>query len=477
MKKLKILLGVIIFFVILVVVMLKLGDFLVPKWNDEWLNTSTVKNFYNLEKNSLDVLAVGSSHVIKGFSSLELYKNYGISAYGLGTEQQSPYNSLAFIKESLKTQKEKVVLLEMHMFFEETPEPQNRKGFDNMKLSFNKIEAAYKDSVQRNSFENFASLIFPILRYHSRFSEVLSNKEEPLGPPNYRGYSLSSEVCGNLDYVTLDESIKEEKPFIADYEEYLEKIINYCKKKNIGLILYKNPDMDWDMQRYNAVKRVADKFNVPYIDFNLEKISKEIDFLYAADCELLNHTNIYGAEKITNYLGKYIKENYEIEDKRGNEKYSYLEKQLEEYNDAVQNGKIVNMFDVAQYVEAIKKENYSVVYVKNQFVNTNNENYNKIINGLGLTLQKVEKPNYYAIFENGVLKEEEGSDEVLDVKTVIDVNRPVQINTQSGSIVFEGEERSCFHPGIEILVYNNKTNQLLECSFINLDNGAIVMGR
>ena len=96
MKILKSILGIIIFLIILVFVMLKLGDFVIPEWNDEWLNTSTVKNFYDLDKNSIDVFAVGSSHIIKGFSSLELYKNYGISAYGLGTEQQSLMNSYAW---------------------------------------------------------------------------------------------------------------------------------------------------------------------------------------------------------------------------------------------------------------------------------------------------------------------------------------------------------------------------------------------
>ena len=76
MKKfLKIFICLIVFIIILVLILLKVGEFLVPEWNDEWGNTSIVKNFYALEKNSIDVLAVGSSHVIKGFSALELFEN------------------------------------------------------------------------------------------------------------------------------------------------------------------------------------------------------------------------------------------------------------------------------------------------------------------------------------------------------------------------------------------------------------------
>ena len=128
-------------------------------------------------------------------------------------------------------------------------------------------------------------------------------------------------------------------------------------------------------------------------------------------------------------------------------------------------------------MDDLKNENFSVIYLKSNLINTNDENYNKIITGIGLDAQKLEKPNYYAIFENGKLKEEEGSDEVLAIETVVNEDKKVQLNTQSSSIYFEGIERSCFHPGLIIVVYNNKTNQVIESSYINLDNGAIVMGR
>ena len=46
----------------------------------------------------------------------------------------------------------------------------------------------------------------------------------------------------------------------------------------------------------------------------------------------LNHTNIFGAEKVTNYLGKYLSEHYQFEDKRNNPEYDYLDKQAKEYS-------------------------------------------------------------------------------------------------------------------------------------------------
>lgn len=478
MKKIKIIISVIIFLIITIFVLLKIGEILVPEWNDEWGNTSIVKNFYALDKNSIDVLAVGSSHVIKGFSALELFRNYGISAYGLGTEQQSLMNSLAWIKESLKTQNEKIVLLEAHMFFEETPEPQNRKGMDNMKLSLNKIECAYYDSIQRNSFENFVSLLFPITRYHSRWSEVLNECGKTTEVyPNYRGYSFSNEICGNKEYKTLDENIKEEEQFFWEYEKILVKTINYCKKNNVELILYKGPDMDWDMKRHNAVKRVADENGITFLDFNLKELSEEINFDYANDCEFLNHTNIFGAEKVSNYLGKYISENYQIEDKRENPEYEYLTKQVEEYSCVVENGKIVDYFDPQQYIEALKSKNLTVVYVKNCNMNDGSEKFKGLINALGFNMDKVNMPNFCAIYENGEIVFEEGSNENIKLERKVDGFNDLKINTGNLSINFSGTEESLSYPGFNVFIYNNKTNSIVESSFIGFQNGNTVMGR
>ena len=174
------------FLVILIIVIDFVGQIFIPRWNDEWIATPIIKDFYDLPKNSLDVLAVGSSQVVRGFSGLELYKNYGISAYGIGTGQQSIQSSYAWIKESTKTQNEKVVCLEIKMLFEDTPEEQNRKALDNMKFSSNKLESIIDIAWKEKSYETFISYLFPITRFHSRWKEIGSeNFIEEIKATNY----------------------------------------------------------------------------------------------------------------------------------------------------------------------------------------------------------------------------------------------------------------------------------------------------
>ena len=236
-------------------------------------------------------------------------------------------------------------------------------------------------------------------------------------------------------------------------------------------------DMDWDIERHNRVEKIAKENDITFFDFNMKDLMNEVDLLYAADTSRNNHLNIYGAEKTTNYLGEYIKEHYDIEDKRGKDEYKHLDRQLEQYNNDVQNAKIVNIFNPNEYIEALNQKNFTVILVKNNLPNATTLEYNKMINDLGLDISKVYKSNYYAIIEDGKVIAEEGADQNIHLETMVDTVRPVIIDTQKASINFEGTEQSNFHQGFDVLVYNNKSNNVVESSYINFENGIPVIGR
>ena len=365
------------------------------------------------------------------------------------------------------------------MLFEDTPEAQNRKGVDSMKFGLPKLECMINDAIQGKSYESFISYLFPLTRFHSRWKEFgTDNFIEKCETVNYRGYSFNNEMCGNLSYMYLEENIPYESTITENRLKYFNKIVNYCEKENIGLVLFKMPDMDWDIERHNAIKNFATQHNLTYIDFNMKDMVEKIEFDYSKDCENDNHLNIYGAEKVTNYLGNYIKENYEIKDVRENEEYSYLKEQANQYNYIVDNGKLVNIFDPGKYIEALKNENFTVIFVKNNLVSDNSENYiNLISKDLEFDINKVSQANYCMIWENGKIKLEQGSDQNIHIETDIDEDKKLIINTENSSINFQGIERSNFHPGFDILVYNNKNDTLIESSYINFENGMTTMGR
>ena len=72
------------------------------------------REFYNMEKDTVDVLFLGTSHSYCGFSPQDFYDLHGIRSYNLGSSRQGIWLSYYWLKEALKTQKPKIVVKEVH---------------------------------------------------------------------------------------------------------------------------------------------------------------------------------------------------------------------------------------------------------------------------------------------------------------------------------------------------------------------------
>ena len=69
--------------------------------------------FYEMEKNTVDVLFLGSSHCYCGFSPQEFYDRCGIRSYNLGSSRQSTWLSYYWLREALKTQTPQAVVMDV----------------------------------------------------------------------------------------------------------------------------------------------------------------------------------------------------------------------------------------------------------------------------------------------------------------------------------------------------------------------------
>ncbi len=70
-------------------------------------------------------------------------------------------------------------------------------------------------------------------------------------------------------------------------EEYLKKIIYFCKDKGINLILYTSPhyspskeESSWFDPIENYTNSLAKKENIPYLNFNFSEMSKKQELFY-----------------------------------------------------------------------------------------------------------------------------------------------------------------------------------------------------
>lgn len=291
--------------------------------NKQFDGVLTLQNYYAQKKGSVDVLLVGSSQMGVNLNGDTLWENYGISFYNLWGMYQPFYSSYYYIKEAIKVNCPKIVVLEVSAASYGDTEPlsqlANTLGFRH--FSANRLSAVNSCADVSERAEMF--LGFP--EYHMRYSELTAidfeNYPWSKGLENYKGdlaiYGYSENEIATADLCGFSA--------IDDKQEYyLRAIIELCRENGLPLVLVKTPTYsDNNTHRhtaYNTVGLIAEEQNVPYINYNL--LFDEIGFT-SSDYVPDGHLNVYGARKVAEHFGQYLKDNYSeiLADHRGDPEY------------------------------------------------------------------------------------------------------------------------------------------------------------
>lgn len=324
---------------------------LVPKYQTGIVEGSMIEEYYKDDVQH-EVLFVGDCEVYENFSTITLWEKYGISSYIRGSAQQLTWQSYYLLEDALRYETPKVVVFNVLAlkYNEPQSEAYNRMSIDGMRWSSSKVNNI-KASMTED--ENFIDYVFPILRYHSRWSELTTDDFKHLFTKDlvtHNGYYMRVDVKPQGEF-------PEPKPLI-DYTlgekamGYMQKMVDLCKEKDIELILIKAPTEfphwydEWDAQ----VVEFARENDVPYI--NYIPFQDEIGLDMSQDTyDAGLHLNTQGAEKMADYFGAYLVENYELTDYRDNEKYakSWQEKvdfynamKQQQYDELEQYGELVS---------------------------------------------------------------------------------------------------------------------------------------
>ena len=194
-------------------------------------------------------------------------------------------------------------------------------AIDGMRFSSDKIEAA-RASMMKD--EQMPEYIFPLLRYHDRITQLTGEDLTYLlyrPTLTYNGYYMVTDVKPVT--VAPEEEPLTESEFGEKACEYLDKIRNLCENEGIELVLYKAPSLYpyWHEEWEKQVKDYAKKYQLRY--YNL--LEAEIGLDYSTDTyDAGMHFNVYGAEKIADYIGGRLQDECGLKSRRG-------EQRLEKY--------------------------------------------------------------------------------------------------------------------------------------------------
>ena len=293
---------------------------LMPKYMGDIVEGALISEYYK-ETTDHDVVFVGDCEVYENFSPITMWEDYGITSYIRGSAQQLIWQSYYLLEETLKYEKPEAVVFNVLSMKYDTPQKEayNRMTLDGMKWSKSKVDDIRASMMED---EEFADYVFPILRYHSRWQELTSDDFKYLftrRPVSQSGYYM------RIDVKPAQTFPKPKK--LANYEfgenswKYLEKMRKLCEEKGIQLILVKAPSLypawydEWDEQ----IKEYAKTYELPY--YNFLELTDEVGIDFTKDTyDGGLHLNLSGAEKMGAYFGKILRDEFQIPDRRNDEK-------------------------------------------------------------------------------------------------------------------------------------------------------------
>lgn len=337
---------------------------------------SQVAAFYQQPENTVDVLNMGSSRIFMNVNPAVLWETYGIASFDLCAGAQPLWNTYYFLEEALKTQSPRVIVLDTYFacLAEEYSNevPRDIKSLFPLKLSLTKLRAL-QASIPT---ERLGPMGMEFFQYHGRYQELDRNDftntqvEYLFAPDNpdilssWKGYVCNFALTPfekRTDKVAKTECVE----LYPKVEEYLRKIIELAQSKNIDVLLVQAPfpDNQHDYPEImNSVARLAAEYGVPFVDFDAS-CRDQMD--YSTDFADNFHLSPSGAARYSGILGGYLKEHYDLPDRRGEAGYESWDTFAVCYHSRISDQQLHSAWtDLTGYLEllAALPENYEILF-------------------------------------------------------------------------------------------------------------------
>lgn len=261
---------------------------------------------------SIDVLVVGDSLALNGYLPVVTWHEYGYTTYVLSTLAQNLTDGDTMLHLALRNQHPRYVIFEVQGLFDEI-------DFD-------------------DAFMSYASSIFPVLRYHSRWRELsavdftLTQQEQDYEyKPRHGAVYEHATVPVDEETLAAYMAPTDDVEAIDDFNSwYFAQMLAYCRSVGATPILVSTPcPSSWDMAHHNAISAWAKKQGVDYYDFNL--LTEEMGIDWSTDSkDGGEHLNINGAQKLSRYLGELLVKKYDLPDHRGDQRYARWDEDYQE---------------------------------------------------------------------------------------------------------------------------------------------------
>lgn len=455
----------ILFFAVLGLVVSSVYNVL--KWKDTTGGyQSVVEQLYATPEDTIDVVFVGSSHCFCGIHPPVLWREHGIAAFDMsvsGQDKDSAYHDLI---ELYKTQNPSVIYVDLYalLFDEHAVESNVYRNYLCLDTSLNSIALVnkYIPEEDRKAFY----FRFPII--HTRYREL----------KKYDFLTYPTNTFGRGEYYEMRIGGSWENPDALN-----DNVIGELSEKNRGwltdmidLAKAHNTTMEFivipfavkpaEQEILNAAEELLKGAGCSYTDFN--KMVAQLGLSLQDDYSDEFHLNIYGAEKLTAFLGKGLLEKYDLPDHRGDAAYHQWDDDLRWYENVKIRSRITNAAGPDEYVSGIMQfsDGVTVVSLEGDFLNAEID-YFELLEPMGMLYSEYVSGGKW-LYKDGTLRKLGENDQSAG-EIYYDLNRYDRIR-----VGYYGEQNS-----YNIMIGRNGYQTSAPLTFVTYDTflGEVVTNR
>lgn len=432
------------------------------------------QRFYGAEDNTIDVLFFGNSHAHCTVDQGLLWTGYGIAGYTMSAGAQNIDSTYYFIKEALHSQRPEVIVVEvMGAIGGEIKNTEVDVYRNLMGMEWSGNSAQYLSYLSTNmdmshSWKQEIAWKVPI--FHTRYREISEEDfEDPI--PFMRGYRGSFDVVPYDMPLILENETMELNPARM---EMLQNILDLSREEDIPLVLFAAPFYLNDEQQlqFNKIAEIAEENQVAFIDFN--HLYSEIGLNFQQDMRDDGHLNNMGAAKVTAYLAEYLKENYDIPDRRGEEGYELWEENALYLRNKTLSWNLETAEDINAYLQIISEveDEQIVILALNGNYEALGDVYLESLKLLGVTEEEYRNGGVWVWKGRSRILYLQGKEYSKCISTIlgeIHVDSALSYNeteeaVEQAHLVINSKDYHMVDNGVNIIVYNEKLNQIVDAA-------------
>lgn len=437
------------------------------------LNPSRKSDFLSFSKPGYDVLFLGDSHMQDAAIPMVIWDQYGVTSMNLATSAMRVSSSYWVLKNALEYCKPKVVVLELsYLVDDKIVLPTTRPFFDALPLSKLKYDAAF-DLFEEDT-ASALDFIFPFMHFHNRWNDLKESDFKKHQPSYLFGY------CP--EYKTSVRELPQQTKAVYKTDnnistEYVKKIIELCLDEDIDILLCGIPFCVSPKSQNDLTYgfHLSKQYGINYLspDEILENINLYTDFNDHIDDN--SHLNFSGASKFSEYIGKYLQENYSLTDHRSDDQY----KNWNEYYDGYyyfKKSSFPSETDVYHYlIKCTDKDFLYFIEINNTDI-TRSSLFVDLFNNIGINIDQL-SPNtsyLYILDHENAVERIENPLEQIDQAIQTNLGKIAYITDEDNSkyqflwndnIIYTGRYSDIYQSDIRISVIDKNNHNVIDTVF------------